>query len=254
MVALNVLPGDQNIAAMAQARKILNLPAGKRKTLMRSWGRKIRKSARENTQAQRNVDGSRWASRKPRSNKVEHDKNGKRKNTGKMLKNITKGKHLNVKTLGSDAVEVDWANGGIGRLAREHQEGMDQFYKMSGDKNYGGGKYSKPATDRQAKALIVSGYQIRKARKLRWSKETAAKKRRKNGASEWVTPSKAWIKQNLKMGQAGFILSEVLGYSRGKLAWNIERESRSFLGASREQITDMLDEVYEAMLERKRNK
>jgi phage virion morphogenesis protein len=248
MVSLNVLPGDQNLAAMAQARKILDLPVGKRKTLMRSWGRKIRKSARENTQAQRNVDGSRWAARKPKV-----DRNGKSIKNGKMLKNITKGKHLNVKTLGNNAVEVDWANGGIGKVAREHQEGMTQFFKMSGDKNYGGGKYSKPATDRQVKALIVMGYKIRKARKLKWNEETAYKKRRKNGASEWVTPSKTWIKLNLKMGQAGLILHE-LGYASAKTTWRIERASRSFLGASKEQITDMLDEVYDAMLERKRSK
>jgi phage virion morphogenesis protein len=253
MAVLNVIPDGQNIAAMAQARKILNLPEGKRRTLMRSWGRKIRKAARDNTQAQRNVDGSRWAGRKPRQDKIERDEKGRRKNSGKMLKNITKGKHLNVKTLGNDAVEVDWANSGIGRLAREHQEGMDQFFKMSGDKNYGGGKYDQPATDRQAKALIVSGYKIRKARKLNWNEESAYKKRRKNGASEWVTPSKAWIKRNIKMGQAGLILHE-LGYSSAKRSWTIERPSRSFLGASKEQVTDMLDEVYEAMLERKRNK
>lgn len=253
MASLSVLPTDQNLEAMQRVRKVLSLPAGKRRTLMRSWGRKIRKSARENTQAQRNVDGSRWASRKPRKNKVERDDKGRRINSGKMLKNITKGKHLNVKTLGNDAVEVDWSNSGIGRLAREHQEGMDQFFEMSGNKSYGAGKYDKPATDRQAKALIVMGYKIRKARKLKWNKETAYKKRRKNGASEWVTPSKAWIKKNIKLGQAGLLLNE-LGYSRAKSSWLIERPSRSFLGASKEQITDMLDEVYEAMLERQRNK
>lgn len=252
MASLSVLPTDQNLEAMQRVRKVLSLPAGKRRTLMRSWGRKIRKSARENTQAQRNVDGSRWASRKPRKNKVERDDKGRRINSGKMLKNITKGKHLNVKTLGNDAVEVDWSNSGIGRLAREHQEGMTQFFRMSGVRTQGK-DYSGPATDAQAKQLVSYGYKIRKARKSKWNKETAYKKRRKNGASEWVTPSKAWIKKNLKFGQAGLILHE-LGYARAKSSWLIERPSRSFLGASKEQITDMLDEVYEAMLERQRNK
>lgn len=253
MVALRVLPAENNLAAMAQARKILNLPEGKRRTLMRSWGRKIRKVARENTQAQRNVDGSKWAPRKPRKNKIERDEKGRRKNTGKMMKNITKGKHLNVKTLGAEGVVVDWASAGIGRLAREHQEGMAQLYELSGNKNYGGGKYDQPATDRQAKALIVAGYKIRRARKLNWNKEKQYSQYRKGGASNWVTPSKAWIKRNIKAGQAGLILHE-MGYASVKRSWLIERPSRSFLGASKEQITDMLDEVYEAMLERKRNK
>lgn len=243
---INLKASSDNVQTMLRARQVLNLPEGKRRTLMRSWGRKIRAAAKKNTVAQQNVDGSKWASRK-----VKYDENGKKIKKGKMLKNIAKGKHLNVKTLGSDAVQVDWGNRGIGRVAKQHQEGMNVLFNMAGMPSTKG-KTDGDATTRQAKALIVSGFKVRRAR-LKWSTKTAAKHYRKNGASPWVTPTLSWIKNNLSQGQAGLVLRE-LGYKDVKTKWKMQLEKRSFLGASKEQISDMLDDVYEAMLERQKNK
>lgn len=255
MINMLVQPSDHNIQTMIMARKVLNLPDSKRRTLMRSWGRKVRAEAQSNAKNQVNVDGSKWAPRKKRKNKKEFDKKGNRKNQGKMMKNITKGRNLNVKTLGVDAVLVDWKRPGIGKLARQHQEGMADLFNIVGSHKFVDefGKYSKPATQLQAKSLISEGYKIRNARKLNWNKEKQYSQYRKRGASNWVRPTQSWIISNLTLGQAGLILREMRTVSPKK-SWKISRPSRSFLGASKEQITDMLDEVYEAMLERKRNK
>lgn len=252
---LGLSPSEYNLKAMETAKNILNLPEGKRRTLMRSVGRRVRKNARDNTRAQENIDGSKWAPRKKRKDKIEYGRNGKRKNNGKMLKNITKGKHLNVRTVGSDAVKVDWARPGIGRLAKQHQDGMDVFFSMAANhQSTGMGHgYGDPATERQAKALVVSGFKIRKARKQGLGKKWAAKRRRKHGASPYVRPTLKWVQDNLTFGQAGLILADVFGYGGATENWQIKAPARSFLGVNlNSEVRGMLEELYEQMLERER--
>lgn len=182
---------------------LLRLDRNKRRRVLRSAGRKVRRDSRANLRDQSGIDGRRWKGRV----------NGGKK---RMLKKI--GKHLQVQTSDQN-VNVTFGNTRVGKVARVHQEGIKQtmtadeaakIYDSPGDDS---------ATRRQARALREEGYKVRKNKRYK-------------------QPSIRWIVENLSKSQAGLIL-RTLRSSESKKRWDIHTPQRDFLGQNLEQEIEL---------------
>ena len=193
---------------------LLRLTPRKRQRVLRAAGRRVRRDSRSRLKLQKGLNGRRWKGRSDGSKK-------------RMLRKL--GRRLIVKTT-SDQADVTFGNNLTGKIARLHQEGIDQTMTAGNmEKIHGQVDYKEPATRKQAKALREAGYKIRKKR-----------------GSGWKSPSLKWIVTNLSNGKAGLILRILLDKER-KRAWKIPTQERSFLGQERQEMEDlknfMLDEA-----------
>ena len=197
---------------------LLTLDANKRRRILRGAGRQVRRDTKARLKSQVGLSGRVWQGRS----------NGKKQ---RMLRKLGKG--LQVHTTPNNA-KITFSNERVGKIARVHQEGIDLTVKAKTatelQQQKGTLDYSDPSTRKQAKALRIEGYQIRKKR-----------------GKGWKTPSLKWITENLTMGRAGIIL-RLMRESAPKSSWEIKTPARSFLGQNESEQKElknyMLDEAF----------
>lgn len=208
MIRLDV-QGQLSIKRKVQ---LLQLPAQKRKRLLGQVSRKVRSASRKRAVAQKGLDGVAWQPRKD---------GGKQK----MLRKVSR---RMVTYYNPDRGTVSFDNTAAGRIARQHQDGIDTL--MSADKMrriYGRPDYNAPATTGQAKALRAEGY-----------------KTRKKSGKGYRNASLREIRETLSQGKAGVIL-HLMTDAEKKQQWVIPLPSRSFLGATEREINDMVNTVFD---------
>ncbi|MCF6442348.1 phage virion morphogenesis protein [Pseudoalteromonas luteoviolacea] len=181
--------------------EFLMLKPQKRRNILRSVIRDVRKSSRKRIQKEQSLSGQSWQARA----------NGKKK---KMLVKLKK--HMQIR-FGPNRASVYFKSPLVAKTAAAHQQGATLEYtpRKSGNQNKDG-----MATKRQAIALRNAGYKI--------------PRNRGKGSKK---PSLKWIQANLTQNQAGFILRELKGGS-GKSKWQIDLPARSFLGESEKEFRD----------------
>lgn len=194
--------------------ELLLLDANKRRRILRTAGRMVRKQSRQRLRNQENIGGTKWQQRS----------NGKKT---RMMRKL--GRHMIVKTTANKA-EVTFGNQSVGQIARAHQEGVTQtMTAKDAEKAYGEPDYKAPATRQQAKELIAAGYKIRRS-----------------NSKGWKRPTLRWITENLSLGKAGLVL-RILRDTQSKQQWSIELPERSFLGQDKNEqqalANMMLDEA-----------
>lgn len=193
---------------------LLKLPAGKRRTVMRSLGRMIRANARDRIKHQTTLDGSSMQARSSKS-----------KGKGLMLKGL--GKRMLVKT-DADSAVISW-RGGV--VALRQQEGYSEsltaadMRKQEGEPNLAP---SAAATRQQARKLRELGYKIRHGK-------------------GWKQPSLKWIVANLKMGQAGRLI-HILSRETPKESWDMKLPARPFLGVTEREQAELMEVIAQACL------
>lgn len=192
--------------------KLLQLPPAKRKRLLGQVVRKVRTASRGRLRSQHGLDGAKWEPRK----------DGRKQ---KMLRKVGR----SMKTYyQADSGKVTFDGTVIGRIAKAHQEGIpevmtaERMRKIHGEPDYAG-----PATTAQAKALRAEGY-----------------KARKKSGKGYRNASIREIKDTLSLGQAGIIL-RLMRDSESKQQWVIPLPDRSFLGATENEISDMVNTVFD---------
>jgi hypothetical protein len=203
-----------DIRGLLDARKTLDLmalPASKRRRLLNTCSKRLRTPNRKRIREQRNLDGTPFTKRKG---------GGKRR----MLQGL--GKRLQVVSVNADEAVLGWKNRLVSRIASEHQRGQAQMMTAARMRRLGKQPvYSDPASRRQARALLNAGYQIRQGKR-------------------WKRPSQRWIVDNLRSGQAGVILSGLTGAQK-KQSWKIDLPPRAVLGATQQDVRDIVNTVLE---------
>lgn len=224
MIPLSVEPRGQS--RLRQQLALLSLGPGERRQVSRALGRKVAKNSKRRITQQRDLDNQKWAKRVT----------GKKK---KMLTGLRK--RMMVKAQ-SDGSVIRWRRGIV---AWRHQHGHEEVYsaermekedkkrkeraKAKEGADSDTSAKDKPATRSQAKSLLVEGYMRRKDGRL-------------------VRPSQRWIVENLTLGQAGAILRwmrEAKGQYEKDKKWRVKIPGRPFLGATREEQMELVEELAE---------
>ena len=215
---------QRQLLSATQSMDLMLLTSGRRKRVLKKTANEVRKRSRQNLRRQKTVTGEPMASRK----------SGK----GRMFKNL--GKTMQ-STATTQQAKVSWKNSMTAKIAYRHHHGVPEtFNKDSMDKRYGSPDYDAPATRKQAKALIASGYRVYKGK-------TA--KRRK---SRSIKPSQRWIIENLKQGYVGYMI-RTLRNEKTKSTWTVQTPARPFLGVTEAEGTRILAENITAEWERQAN-
>lgn len=199
-----------------QAIDALMLSPVKRKRILGQVSRKVRVNARKRLRSQTGLDGHAWATRK---------KKGPR-----MMRNMSN----RLETYyDADQGIVTLSNPVIAMTAYAHQEGVDEWMSARVmQKKYGTPDYNKPCTKKQAKALRDLGFRQRRK----------GQKPKKLSLSE--------IQATMTAGQAGLII-RLMRKSPRKTSWIIPLPARSFLGATEQEINDMVGTVFNETIKAK---
>ncbi|UUA73090.1 phage virion morphogenesis protein [Cellvibrio sp. QJXJ] len=188
--------------------KLLTLPPAKRKRVMTQIGKRLHAETRRRLRTNKDVTGVPFAPRKE-------------KRKGRMFRKLGNAAYYK----STDAYTEISFKGLAGVIAKEHQEGQRVVYTAAqAEKDYGTPDYDEPATRKQAKSLRDAGFKIKRGKK-------------------WQAPSLMWITKNLKLGQAGLIL-KALRDEVSKKRWIIELPERAFLGASPNDINQLVNIIF----------
>lgn len=186
---------------------VLAMSPAQKKKITRKMAMEVRSLARRNIRQQKTVYGSTMEKRSDQRNKR------------KMMRGLAK--TMVAFSKNSDAAVVTWKDRRNANIAYQQQHGGST--RMTARK---AAKLQAPVNDNdmatrdQAKALLAEGYR--------------QPIRAKNGGSTTRRASQRWIKQNLSMQQAGYIL-RILRNDQKKQSWAIKLPARPFLGASDDQ-------------------
>ncbi|WP_020411001.1 phage virion morphogenesis protein [Hahella ganghwensis] len=205
--------------AIQRQLDLLKLPPAKRKRLLGQIGRKVRTATRKRLRAQKGLDGQAWEARKGRGQR-------------RMLRKL--GRHLAVHSQ-SNRVDITFNNPLVGRIARQHQEGISEVMTSGRMRRiHGTPDYDAPASRSLARALRQEGFTIAR-----------------HGGKGRKRPTLRWITEHLTQGQAGLILRQ-LQDKETKTRWEIPLPARSFLGATQTEIDAMADHLIEQTLKQVR--
>lgn len=202
-VTFGINPND--LKAFLKDLELLSLPTQKKKEILIRSLQMIKRASVKNTTQQQTPSGDKWKKRKV--------------GTAKMLRRIAK---LANSQSSPELGKLFYKNTRTGKIAQEHQEGLDHLFKKSDFSNRNkGGSMSDPCTLRQAKKLKDLGYTISAGKNKK-----GIKKSRKPGLKE--------IRTTLSRAKASLIirkLEERNGTKRGKnlSQWIIPTEKRPFL-------------------------
>jgi len=205
-----------NTRSATKQLDLLTLDPRKRRRILRGAGRKVRRDSKSRIRNQKDLVDNNWQAR----------------SNGRKQRMLTKlGKHMQVHSNPNNA-QVVFGNGRISKIARAHQDGIDQeMTAAEAAKKYGTPDDNQGATREQAKALRQEGYKIRR-----------------NKGKGWKAPSIKWIQQNLNWRQAGLILRLMRDETNSKNKWTISLPERSFLGQNQGELIAlknyMLDEAF----------
>lgn len=211
MLRVDIIGG----AGIARELDLLRLPPAKRRTVLRSLGRMVRKNARDRIKSQTTLSGGAMDARSTKS-----------KDKGLMLKGL--GKRMLVITDNADSARVTWRGG---KVAAKHQDGVTETITaddMRKRDREGRLSMSDPATRRQARRLLELGYKIRRGK-------------------GWKRPNLRWITANMTVGHAGKII-RILSNETPKEEWDVKLPSRPFLGVTASENQEMLNTIADVLL------
>ncbi len=204
---------------VVQRLELLSMSDAERKRFLGQVARKSRSSFRGNLRGQKSPDGKAWKEKK---------KNGRRK----MLRKFSKDMQT---AYTPTSAKIYFSNPVIGRGAYQHQHGFTEtMTKSKMRKIHGKPDYKGDATRRQAKALKREGFKFRN--------ENGKGYRRAS-----VKP----IERELKLGQAAVILRSMGDNKRSPNSWKIDVPAREFAGFTDDQITEIIQGVFDQTINRR---
>jgi len=194
---------------------LLSLPAGKQRVLMNRVSKKVLSDSKKRIARQTDIDGSAYTKRRKR-----------RKDRKKMLSGLAR--NLKVVYQSSSEAKLGFSNGLMAYIAAKQQFGATDTFSAASANNGGGANHSGAMASRQQAAkLIAIGY--------------------KRGGKKGKRPTIKWLTQNMSSAQAGLIL-RVLRTAAAKTSWEMTLPARSFLGATEQDATKYVDEIFETIL------
>lgn len=207
----------KDLDAFLKDLEVIALPAKKKREILIRTLQMIKRTAVSNAANQREPTGTSWKKRK--------------KGTAKMLRRIAK--LANSKAEHEGKGRLFYRHDSTGRIATEHQEGIDRLHKKSDKQSITKeGKPSDPATARQAKKLRDLGYTVAGA-----TKKDGSKRQRRPGIRE--------IQSSLSRARASLIIRKLeekygTGIKKGLTQWIIPTVKRSFLDTREEETAKIL--------------
>lgn len=205
---LEIKFNTRHAAKMKQRIALMALKPGSRKRVFKGAGRSFLKASKDHIRQQKTIHDQ----------PMKQRKSGK----GKLLKRM--GRALKVKATTRQAV-LTWPNKMIARTGARHQFGIDEVMTASRlAKIHGHTDYKVPATRKQAKALVESGFTVGSGNKYK-SGPNKGKTRRKR-------PSRRWVVENMTLGQAGLIIRILRHTTKTATRWVIPVPARPFLGVT----------------------
>ena len=216
----------ERAAAINQQMVIRSLPSTSRKRILKNTGRVLLKESRDHIRQQKTLTGKPMVKRKYGRGKVL-------KKMGKTIKFFANAKN----------VRLTWPNRVVAKLASRHQFGIPEvFNAMRMQKIHGKPDYQQPASRKQAKALLNAGFRV--------TPENTPKKSRK-GKTRKKKPSQKWVIENMKMGQAAFVIRKLRKEERPPKTWKVKVPSRPFLGVLGGDASQILSDQIEQERQRR---
>lgn len=209
---INISLGDEWLAL---ERRLLDTPVKARKRALKAVAKKVRQNSIKRTLNQTDLEGQAFGTY---STKTNHGRPRRRK----MLTRLAR--RMKTVSITDDRAIVGWRNSVEGQIGARHQFGYKETFSaehLRRERSENRAAIDRlPATRRQAKRLIDEGYKVRRA----------------NGRG-YKTPTIKWIVDNMKMGQAGFILRVLRGR---KELWDVVLPPRSFLGVTDDEKIELI--------------
>lgn len=196
--------------------QILAMPRPLRRRLMARVAKKAIADSKRRVRTQTDLNGQPYPERAKR-----------KRGSKKMLLKLSRELKV-IKANGSEAV-AGFYKPSSARIAYRQQHGYTQTVSSRTLKKGRDQKQDSPATRDQARALREAGFTINKR------KSKSGKK-----------PSLKWVTQNLTIGQAGSILRQLreLAGDTIKSSWKTTLPARSFLGASKADVSQHIDAIF----------
>lgn len=215
MQALNIA-----IIGALEAKKQMQfflLPKGRRRNVLRKLARLVKKYSKQRLKTQTDLDGRAFEKRK--------------RGRGKVLTKL--GRYMK-DTATANYGKVYFSNPSVGRIAKIHQEGIDQIGSAALLKAQDPQGHEQPATRRQAKKLIEMGYKVKRA----------------NGKG-YKRASQKHIMSTMTRGQAGAVLRalRIASGERPLTTWAIRMAKRSFLGATETELRQLINDLHDSIMQ-----
>ncbi|MEE7625444.1 phage virion morphogenesis protein [Methylobacter sp. Wu8] len=199
--------------------KLLQLSPDRRRRLVSRVTKKVIKDSNKRVRNQVDLQGNRY---QDRHRKRTHDRR-------KMLSRLVK--ELKVIQADSNSATAGFNSPVAGRIAADQQYGKRTTVSAASFGGRSAESYNKPATQKQARALIEAGFKLRINGKGRKS------------------PSMKYIKEHYTQGQAGTALKRLRAWAgvATKTSWSTVLPARSFLGATAAEIQQYIEQIYDDM-------
>lgn len=166
----------------------------------------VERNSKQRIRSQTDLSGAQWTPRK----------DGRRK---KMLVKI--GQAIRTVSVSDSEAVIGFTNPIVGRIAKEQQEGfIKPISEFKRRLPFNRVLTDKPATLKQAKALLDAGFKIRRS------------------GGGFKTPTKQWITENLSIAQAGLVLRSI-----GTITETWILPARSFLGVTADERATIEAEI-----------
>jgi hypothetical protein len=202
--------------------ELLQMGTNKRRRLLYRVAQRVMKDSRQRVRRQVDLNGmpfkARWKKRSDRR---------------KMLSKLIK--EMNVLNNNSTQAVIGFRKRSSGVIAAKHQHGETRRNTAAQNRQAVRAKgkeyYDKPATKKQARALRDAGFKV------------------KAGAKKARLAPVNWITRNMTIGQAGFALARLRAWSgeTAKTSWLTVLPARSFLGATADEVTAYINQIYDDM-------
>ena len=200
---------------------LLELPPQLRRRLLNNVSKRVRSMSRKRVREQQNLDGSPFAERK-----------GSAKGKKKMEAGLAK--LLQVTRVNSDEAELGWKNALTRWVASQQHNGVSERRTAAQMRRWNKVPPGIACTDKQAKRLRQVGFRVRVKGKKTLSR-----------------PSVAWIQEHVNYAKAGLlirILNDEKKEASGAQSWDITLPKRQFLGASSNETSVLVNQVFQQIL------
>ena len=200
---------------------LLELPPQLRRRLLNNVSKRVRSMSRKRVREQQNLDGTAFAERK-----------GSAKGKKKMEAGLAK--LLQVTRVSSDEAELGWKNALTRWVASQQHNGVSERRTAAQMRRWNKVPPGIACTDKQAKRLRQVGFRVRVKGKKTLSR-----------------PSVAWIQEHVNYAKAGLlirILNDEKKEASGAQSWDITLPKRQFLGASSNETSVLVNQVFQQIL------
>lgn len=230
-VSMNVEGMDLAIRQLSEIKS----PALQEKIVQRA-ARQVMKSAKSRVTKQIDMNGKPFGQYSLNTNHTRP-----RPRSRKMLKRLVE--RLRIITVSPNTIAVGWASPVESEIGAKHQFGFTEIVNKSiflkkdqltvddlinPEKRGTGHNDTRPASKRQAKALIEAGYKVH-------IKGRGKDKVVSEGKGAAKTPTIKWIMTHLTISKAGFILRK-LRKEEGRDEWKTTLPARPFLGITADDL------------------